>query len=176
MPNMNLLVGNRHPTRIIVGYCPGRQEEADGRPFAGSAGTYLDTVLLNLSQRFAPYFPSGTRDDYTLLNAHPQPRYRVPGVRRPTIPTRDEVLDAENLQALHDRFQEALENNDPDSILLLGSLVEWLAEWTRNIYPNVLLFGCGHPSIQAWNTKYCSGLPQSEKLRRWVADTFRMIE
>lgn len=79
--------GNADPHVILLGACPGQEEWAarPQRPFAGQSGINLRS-LLEVLDRLGEREMHGLRpsdfrsqdiDDYTLMNAHPVPKWRA---------------------------------------------------------------------------------------------------
>ena len=163
--------GDQHPEIAIVGSCPGAQEEERGRPFIGDAGTNLAEMIRVINSISSAKFPSANRDDYTLLNAHPLPRYdgRV-GYDGSTEPDQPEVMSDENLA----RLSTQTRRTGITRLLLAGRTPQWLTQKMIDELQDVDIFWCGHPSISAWNTRYI-GQPKAEKIRRWTQDSFKMV-
>ncbi len=63
--------GNPHAVIMFVGEAPGATEDKTGRPFVGSAGKFLDTLLAQIALR---------REDVFIANVN---RCRPPGNRNP---------------------------------------------------------------------------------------------
>jgi len=163
--------GDELPHIAIIGACPGRQEEEAGRPFIGPTGANLAVMVGIINGLRADKFPSGFRDDYTLLNAHSIPRYvgRV-GYDGRTEPSRAEVLNEDNIA----RLIHQLEQTEITRALLTGLRPKWLIERLIDELPGIELFGSGHPSQRRWNLFY-PGRPQAEKLTRWAQDSFEVV-
>jgi hypothetical protein len=104
-------------------------------------------------------FPSSSRDDYTLLNAHPLPRYigRL-GYDGKSQPTKADVLDAANII----RLAQQIDGTDITRLLLTGKTPKLLIQTLCNKYPDMEFFSCGHPSPSAWDRHY-AGHPKAEK-------------
>lgn len=162
-----------HPTTFLVGACPGREEEASNRPFAGVAGRCLRAMMLSLHAFRPMLFPSVHPDAYSMLNAHDLPRYRArPGYDGRTQPTRLEVLAPVN----RERVAAKLLNTQPTIVLYLGNVAEFIDPIVQELRPGALVFRTGHPSPSGWNTfaQYV-GRPREEKLERWARDQFRQL-
>lgn len=164
-------LGDHHPQIAIIGSCPGMREEEQDRPFVGPAGANL-AVMVSIINGISPAkFPSVNRDDYTLLNAHSQPRYNVRG-QRPRVrtePTRNEVLEEANIA----RLRLHIENTDINRVLLAGKTPRFLFQTIVAVFPEIEVFSCGHPASGAWNTRIVAQ-DQAEKIRLWTNLTFQM--
>lgn len=164
-------LGDQHPEIALMGACPGAQEEEQGRPFIGDAGTHLAAMIRIINAISPAKFPSEDRDDYTLLNAHPVPRYEGrAGYDGNTEPTRPEVMCDVNIVRLNQQLRQSRINR----ILLAGTRPQWLAERLVLDFPRIEVFVCGHPSSSAWNRRYV-GQPRVEKIRLWTQETFKMV-
>ena len=62
---------------LLVGACPGKAEEDQGRPFIGGAGKNLRMMFAGLNVHSPDLFCSDDLEDYSLLNAHDLPRVRM---------------------------------------------------------------------------------------------------
>lgn len=164
--------GDQHPEIAIVGACPGAEEEEQSRPFIGDAGAVL-TQMITIINGISPYkFPSDIRDDYTLLNAHPVPRYNAPGQPKVrTQPTPAEVMEEQNFR----RFAEQIRGTAIARLLLAGGRPQLFTQRVTAEFAGMEIFWCGHPSKTAWNTRYV-GQSQVMKIRSWTQDTFKMVE
>lgn len=162
--------GDQHPNIAIVGACPGAEEEREGRPFIGDAGTHL-AVMVGIINGISPAkFPSATRDDYTLLNAHSLPRYKGrAGYDGNTEPSQPEVMQDENIARLTQQLQQTAITR----VLLAGLRPKWLMQTLIARFPAMEIFVSGHPSISRWNRLYI-GRPRAEKISQWTHDTFQM--
>lgn len=162
--------GDVHPSTVFMGACPGRQEEIDGRPFAGSAGANLRIMLETLSAEMVEHFPSSVMEDYSLLNAHDLPRYRGrEGYDGRTTPPRGDVLEDGNLG----RLRERLEAVDASKVIYLGQAAEYAHSALPGLVGGISFFRLGHPSPLAWNPrKEYGGLSKREKLARWAVDSW----
>ena len=160
--------GDRWPDILLVGACPGRDEEIQRRPFAGQAGWNLCGMMASLHDHRPDLFLSGVPDDYSMLNAHPLPRYRQRAdFNGRTQPTENEVLSQENRLRLIVRLQQV----DPRIILYLGIAAEFIHPIVRENCPAARAFRTGHPSTSAWNTcRNYLGRPKAEKIQRWARD------
>lgn len=165
--------GDRWPNIFLVGACPGRDEEIDGRPFAGQAGRNLSGMMASLHVHRPDLFPSGVPDDYAMLNAHPLPRYRQrAGYDGRTQPTENEVLSQQNQLRLTARLHHV----EPRIILYLGITAEFMHPIVRANCPAARVFRTGHPSTSAWNTcRNYLGRPRAEKIERWARDRFSPV-
>lgn len=162
--------GDQHPNIAIVGACPGAVEEREGRPFIGDAGTHLTEMVRTINGISPTKFPSVRRDDYTLLNAHPQARYQIRGQPNvQTEPTPREVLEEENVR----RLIQQIRSTEINRLLLGGGKPRLLIQPIIQEFPGMEVFICGHPSSGAWNRHYI-GQPRAEKIRLWTHDTFQM--
>ena len=161
-------LGDQYPEIALMGACPGAQEEEQGRPFIGDAGTHL-TAMIRIINAISPAkFPSEHRDEYTLLNAHPLPRYEGRAeYDGNTQPTKPEVMSNVNIA----RLNQQLRQSGIVRILLAGERPQWLAERLVDNFPRI---ECGHPSSGAWNRRYV-GQPRAEKIRLWTQETYRMV-
>lgn len=166
-------LGAAHPNILLVGACPGREEEASNRPFAGVAGRCLRSMMLSLNAFRPMLFPSPHPDAYSMLNAHDLPRYRArPGYDGRTQPTRLEVFAPAN----RERVAAKLLHTQPTMVLYLGNVAEFIDPIVQELRPEALVFRTGHPSPSGWNTfaQYV-GRPREEKLERWARDQFRQL-
>lgn len=164
-------LGDQHPEIAIVGACPGAQEEEQGRPFIGDAGAHLAEMIRIINAISPAKFPSANRDDYTLLNAHPLPRYRGrAGFDGNTEPSRREVMSDANIV----RLTQQLRRTAITRILLAGKRPQWLTQRLVVEFAETELFVCGHPSSGAWNRHYV-GQNRAVKIRLWTQDTFQMV-
>jgi hypothetical protein len=75
MTGPDFRLGDQHPAIALLRACPGKDEELHGRPFCGEAGSFLQVMMAEISKLCPQHFPSGERDDYTLLNAHHEARH-----------------------------------------------------------------------------------------------------
>lgn len=164
--------GNQHPGIAIVGACPGAREETENRPFIGPAGANLAMMVSIINGISPAKFPSVNRDDYTLLNAHPLPRYADrAGYDGNTEPSQAEVMNEKNIA----RLAKQLGHTAVSRVLLAGLTPQWLTQTIVADFAGTEIFWCGHPSFTAWNTRYV-GQRQADKLRNWTKDTFKMVE
>jgi uracil-DNA glycosylase len=156
---------------LLVGACPGREEEQNGRPFVGTAGQYLRSMFRTLNLHWPCFFPSADPDEYSMLNANPLPRYRArAGFGGLTQPTKTEVMAAENRV----RVRSLLILVNPERVLYLGNAAEFIDPIVNEVLPDTQVFRTGHPSPTAWNTKAnYRGMTREEKLERWTRDQFR---
>lgn len=166
-------VGNVHRHILLVGACPGREEEFERRPFAGLAGNNLRIMLVRLHQHDRELFPSSQPDHYSMLNAHTLPRYRGrPGFNGRTQPTRAEIMAPDN----QERLIRIVNEVEPTLILYLGKVAEFIHPVIRPHIARLQAFRTGHPSTPAWNTRpEYAGLPRQVKLARWVRDRFEVV-
>ncbi len=138
--------GNDHPTIAIVGACPGADEEREGRPFIGDAGRHLAEMVRIINGISPAKSPSVRRDDYTLLNAHPQARYQIRGHPKvQTEPTPREVLEEENVT----RLIQQIRGTEINRLLLGGGKPRLLIQPIIQEFPEMEVFICGHPSSGA---------------------------
>lgn len=164
-------LGDQHPEIALMGACPGAREEERGRPFIGDAGAHLAAMISIINTMSPAKFPSRDRDDYTLLNAHPLPRYvGRAGYDGNTEPTRPQVMCDVNIV----RLNQQLRQSGIIRVLLAGTRPQWLAERLAADFPGMELFVCGHPSKSAWNRLYV-GQPREEKIRLWTQETYQMV-
>jgi uracil-DNA glycosylase len=166
-------IGDVHPRVLLVGACPGRDEEELGRPFVGNAGGNLTVMLQRLHHCFPYIFPSELLDDYSLINAHSLPRYRGrDGFDGRTQPRKREVLANENRA----RFSAQVAQLVPTTVLYLGTAAEFSHEIIAATLEGFRAYRTGHPSTQAWNTRRSYvGLAAWEKLHRWAEDEFSQV-
>lgn len=152
--------GDRYPRLVLLGACPGKKEFEAKRPFAGASGTnlaHLFEVLRNLSstspEKFGLIendFSSNRIDDYTLMNSHPEPKWKINGKGR-TTPTLFEVEKLDNLN----RIRTQLKNIEATIVIALGSSSgsdTGPARALRRLAPefkHVTLLITGHPSPRA---------------------------
>lgn len=162
--------GDRHPNIAIVGACPGEQEEKQDRPFIGDAGAHLATMVPIINEICPVKFPSALGDDYTLLNAHPLPRYPGrAGYNGDTEPCHAAVISDENIARLIEQLKQTAINR----LLLAGRRPQWLAPRVVAEFAELEIYICGHPSPSAWNRRYV-GHPRMGKIRLWTHETFQM--
>ena len=173
MPTPDFKVGDGNPRVLLVGACPGADEEKNGRPFAGQAGKNLVVMLQRLHVLRPDVFPSDSLDDYSLINAHSLPRYRGrEGYDGRTQPTKDEVLADEN----RIRFANQVEHINPLTIVYLGEAAEFAHEIVKATVEGFQAYRTGHPSAPAWNTQpgYV-GMQAADKLRHWAEDRLDQV-
>lgn len=173
IPAADIRISEINPRILLVGACPGRDEEIQGRPFAGQAGQNLNVMLQRLHALHPDIFPSGHADDYSMLNAHSLPRYRArDGFDGRTQPLKREVLAQNN----RDRLTAHLQRIRPKIVVYLGKAAKFAHEVVRAQGQDIQAYRAGHPSTQAWNTKQeYAGMPQQEKLTRWARDAFNRV-
>lgn len=166
-------IGDVHPRVLLVGACPGEDEERNGRPFSGQAGQNLRIMLERLHVLHPEVFPSDRLDDYSLINAHSLPRYRGrDGYDGRRQPYKREVLAEENWK----RFAAQIEKLEPTIIVYLGRAAEFAHEITRSTVEGFQAFRAGHPSTPAWNTKAeYAGMTPEEKLHHWAGDSLEQV-
>lgn len=166
-------IGNANHRVLLVGACPGREEEENGRPFVGQAGQNLSVMLQRLHVLIPDIFTSERLDDYSLINAHSLPRYRGrDGFDGRTQPLKREVLAAEN-QA---RLGAQVEHLRPETIVYLGKVAEFAHEIVQATGIEVQAYRTGHPSTTAWNTRpEYVGMDRGEKIRQWAEDQLEQI-
>jgi len=159
-------IGDANHRVLLVGACPGREEEENGRPFAGQAGQNLSVMLQRLHVLLPNIFASERLDDYSLINAHSLPRYRGrDGYDGRTQPLKREVLAAENQV----RFRAQVEHLQPIAIVYLGKAAEFSHEIVQATGIEVQVYRTGHPSTTAWNTRpEYVGMARGEKIRQWA--------
>jgi uracil-DNA glycosylase len=158
---------------LLVGACPGKAEEDQGRPFIGGAGKNLRIMIAALNVHSPDLFCSDDLEDYSLLNAHDLPRYvgRV-GYDGNSEPTRDQVMRPENIE----RLQRHLTLVSPQVVLYLGDTAEFIHTIALKEMPDARFFKTGHPSKPAWNTRpEYKEFPQETKLSRWAVDKLHEI-
>jgi uracil-DNA glycosylase len=105
--------GDRYRDIVFLGACPGQVENdaLPQRPFAGQSGRNLVpllTVLNAIPENHidglrAEDFPSIRPDDYTLMNSHPESKWR--GRDRRSTPRMSEVRNPMNIQRLSNQLQ-----------------------------------------------------------------------
>ncbi|MEN8658523.1 MAG: uracil-DNA glycosylase family protein, partial [Marivita sp.] len=135
-----------HPRVLLVGACPGREEERDGRPFAGQSGQNLEIMLRCLQVLHPLVFPSLQLDAYSLVNAHSLPRYpEREGYDGSTQPRKQDVLAPENRARLIARLQRV----QPEIIVYLGKAAQFAHEVFEAHMPDIRAYRTGHPSTQA---------------------------
>ncbi|WP_417268444.1 uracil-DNA glycosylase family protein [Celeribacter baekdonensis] len=173
MTAADIRIGDTNPRILLVGACPGRDEENQRRPFAGQAGRNLNFMLQQLHVLHPDIFPSVRADDYSMLNVHALPRYRTrDGFDGRTQPLKREVLDQEN----RTRLAAHLRRLRPDIVVYLGKAAEFAHEVVRVHRQDTQAYRAGHPSTQAWNTRReYAGMPQQEKLAAWAEDKFDRV-
>ncbi|MEO9465798.1 MULTISPECIES: uracil-DNA glycosylase family protein [Roseobacteraceae] len=173
IPAADVRISEINPRILLVGACPGRDEEIQGRPFAGQAGQNLNVMLQRLHTLHPDIFPSGRADDYSMLNAHSLPRYRArDGFDGRTQPLKREVLAQDN----RDRLIAHLQRIRPEIVVYLGKAANFAHGVVRVQGQDILTYRAGHPSTQAWNTKReYAGMLQQEKLTRWAEDKFNRV-
>ena len=173
MPRPDFKVGEDNPNVLLVGACPGEDEEKKGRPFSGPAGKNLAVMLQKLHALHPDIFPSDSLDDYSLINAHSLPRYpKREGYDGRTQPTQDEVLADEN----RSRFTYQVKSLEPLTIVYLGKVAEYAHEMVEAAVEGFQAFKMGHPSAPAWNTKRkYAGKKKEDKLGQWAKDTLEQV-
>jgi uracil-DNA glycosylase len=173
IPTADFRIGDANPGVLLVGACPGQDEEENGRPFVGQAGQNLAVMLQRLHFLRPDIFPSERLDDYSLINAHSLPRYRGrDGYDGRTQPLKREVLADENRA----RFAAQVEQLQPTTIVYLGKAAEFAHEIVEATAEELQAYRTGHPSTQAWNTRpdYV-GIQAEEKLLRWADDRLELM-
>ena len=105
--------GDASPQLVLLGACPGREEwiARPQRPFAGQSGANLRSLLVVLNGLAgremyglaSDDFRTQNIDDYTLMNAHPAPKWRARDER--TTPRMTEVESPDNLVRLSRQLQ-----------------------------------------------------------------------
>ena len=166
-------IGDANPRVLLVGACPGRDEEENERPFCGQAGRNLTVMLRRLHVLRPDIFPSASLNDYSLINAHSLPRYRGrDGYDGRTQPLKREVLADENKA----RFIAQVERVEPSTILYLGKAAEFAHPIIAATAEEYQAYRTGHPSTPAWNTRpgYV-GMAAEEKLRHWAEDKLEQV-
>ncbi len=86
-------------TTGFVFICPGRFEASRGYPCAAGTGANLARALLELHARLPDVFSSPSRDSYVITNSWATVEY--PALTGRSVPTEPEVLEAPNLERLH---------------------------------------------------------------------------
>lgn len=159
---------------LLVGACPGREEEENGRPFAGQAGENLGVMLQRLRALRPEVFRSSRLDDYSLINAHSLPRYRGrAGYDGRTQPRKREVLALEN----RERFVGQVLQVQPTMVVYLGRAAWFAHEVITASVQEIQAFRTGHPSTLAWNTRRrYVGMEREMKLCRWAEDQFAQVD
>ena len=162
--------GDMHPSVVLMGACPGKQEEAQGRPFAGSAGANLRIMLTTLHAARPDVFSSDVLEDYTLLNAHDLPRYKGrPGFDGKTTPPKKDIQDPANI----DRLEASLTHVEASHVIFLGKDALNSLEALTERLGEISYLKLGHPSPMAWNPRpEYRGLSKPEKLARWAIDSW----
>ena len=173
VPAADIRVGDLHRRVLLVGACPGRDEEANGRPFSGEAGQNLNIMLQRLHALHPNIFPTGRADDYSMVNAHSLPRYPGrQGYDGRTQPRKREVLAQENRA----RLVAHLLAIQAERVVYLGKAAGFSHEVILALQPNIQAYRTGHPSTQAWNTRLpYVGLQRFEKICRWAEDQFALV-
>ena len=173
IPAADIRVGDENPGVLLVGACPGRDEEEQNRPFAGQAGRNLDIMLQRLHTLHPDIFASERADDYSMINAHSLPRYRNRvGYDGRTQPRKREVL----AQVNRDRLTAHLEEIEPETVVYLGKVAEFAHEVIQAYSQHITAYRTGHPSTLAWNTRRAYiGIPREQKILRWAEDRFGQI-
>ena len=165
--------GDACPEVVLVGACPGRDEEEMGRPFAGQAGGNLSVMLQRLVVYQPDVFPSVQLDDYSMINAHSLPRYRGrEGYDGRTQPRKGEVLAQENRERFVGKFLQV----QPNIVVYLGKAAQFSHEIVLDIIPDIKAFRTGHPSTPAWNTRpQYAQMERELKLRLWAEHQFAPV-
>lgn len=173
IPAADFRIGDANPRVLLVGACPGRDEEENGRPFAGQAGQNLAIMLQRLHALRPDIFPSARLDDYSLINAHLLPRYRGrDGYDGRTQPLKREVLAHENRV----RFAAQVQHLEPETVVYLGKAAEFARGIVEGVVEQIQAYRAGHPSTQAWNTRpNYVGMQPEEKLQRWADDRLEQV-
>ena len=173
IPAADFRIGDTNPKVLLVGACPGRDEEVCGRPFAGQAGRNLAIMLQRLHALRPDIFPSVRLDDYSLINAHSLPRYLGhEGYDGRPQPLKQDVLTEENRA----RFSAQVRHLEPETVVYLGRAAEFAHEIVEAIVEQIQVYRVGHPSTPAWNTRpNYVGMRAEEKIQRWAEDTLEQI-
>lgn len=166
-------LGDRYPRLVLLGACPGKKEFEAKRPFAGASGTNL-AYLFEVLRKFASTSPeefglsendlsSNCLDDYTLMNSHPEPKWKIKGKGR-TTPTLFEVEMPGNLN----RIRTQPKNAEATIVIALGSssgsdtgparVLRRLAQE----FKHVTFLITGHPSPRAIHKHGATLVPQKD--------------
>lgn len=172
--------GDRYPRLVLLGACPGKKEDGANRPFAGASGANLKNLFEVMGELAftAPEefgmnendFSSMRLDDYTLMNSHPAPKWKVNGKGR-TTPTLFEVEKPENLNRLREQFRHV----EAAIVIGLGSSAgsdTGPARVLRKLAPefkHVTFLITGHPSPRAIR-KHGGGDP-----KRWFRQRLQVL-
>lgn len=145
--------------------CPGRHEEAAGRPLAGRSGENLRMGLQALRERFGDeWFPSSRLEDYTLTNAWHRVEY--PALTGRTEATQAEVLAPDNVALVRAHTLDA-------GLTRLVTLGERARQLAMRLGAAATIAG-PHPSPRHINMGYRSDRPSAaerhrDRLEQWVA-------
>lgn len=166
-------IGDANRRVLLVGACPGHDEEVAGRPFAGQSGQNLTVMLQRLHVLRPDIFPTDRLNDYSLINAHFLPRYRGrDGYNGRTQPLKREVLAVLN----RNRFSAQVERLQPTVIVYLGKAAQFAHEISQYAVDEFQAYRTGHPSTPAWNTRpEYAGMDRNAKLCLWAEDRFERI-
>jgi uracil-DNA glycosylase len=145
--------------------CPGRHEEAAGRPLAGRSGENLRAALEALRNRFGDaWFPSSRLEDYTLTNAWERVEY--PALTGRSEATAAEVLAADNVALVRARTVDA-------GLTHIVALGERARQMAARLGATAVIAG-PHPSPRHINMSYPSERPTTSernlhRLEQWAA-------
>lgn len=166
--------GNQYPDLVLLGACPGQKEwnAQPRRPFAGRSGANLHILLRYLGNMPEKHllglnnddFSSICIDDYTLMNSHPEPKWRSKDGR--STPWLREVDDPENIQRLITQLKEVearvvvglgrpLHVNDMRRLSRNSGPMRAIRKLSPQL-PGIFFFVTGHPSPRAIN-RYGNG-------------------
>ncbi len=149
--------GNLDASLMLIGEAPGNQEDIKGRPFVGSAGKLLSTLLSGIGLK---------REDVYISNIvkHRPPENREP--KTDEIAACTPYLDRQ-IQIIKPKIITTLGKHSAKYILsMVGVEVKGLAEVRGRIYTE-RLFGVPvriiptyHPAAVLYNPSYRSGLEE----------------
>ena len=111
---------------IFVLCVPGEAEEKAGHPAAGETGVKLNQILEYLNKSKPELFPYLDKSHYSITNSYDKPIYPKNNAKKRSTPTRDQVLDKENIQ----RFNRDIEGYE--YVILCGEEAKLLADHVRH--------------------------------------------
>jgi hypothetical protein len=150
----------------FVFICPGSFEEKASRPCAKQTGVVAELGIGELSTSLPKVFPYRDRYDYLITNAWPNVEY--PKKTNRSVPTKDEVLDAKNLERLHAEIKGL------HTVVVCGKLAHEAVRACVKLYNFK-----GKVAYVKHTSRRAIGCPTNENLpavmRTWADDVIKQI-